>query len=295
MLSAKPLISVIIPTFNSEKTIYQCINSLLQQDYERFEIIAIDGGSTDETIQILKKFNRVKIIHSDKNILGYMRQLGVDKSAGEIIAFIDSDIFLPHKFWLSSMINCLRRFMALDNHIVAVFSLWRYSRDEKLVRRYTTLYCNFILRKERVLKDDKLIKTSFWGTGQTLITRSAIEAVGGFNHNIHYYEDADLARRMVANGFIFILSTNRIDAVTHLYANSFTAYLKKFYKMSILGAMQFGGRIQIGKELASIPWSVICMVQEISRDRDPVWIIHPILQVTRAFLRSLALARYATR
>jgi len=295
MLSIKPLVSVIIPTYNSGRTINQCIKSILQQDYERFEIIAIDGGSRDKTTQILKDSGRVKIIHSKMNILGYMRQLGVEISVGDIIAFIDSDIILPHKCWLSNMINHLYKFMALDNHVVAIYSLWRYSRRDKWVRRYITLYCDFILRRNGVLREGDLMKTSAWGTGQTLIVRRAIEAVGGFNRNIHYYEDADLATRMVANGNIFILSAVIPNRVIHLQADSFSAYIRKFYMMSVLGAIQSGGRANLIKEVLSIPWSVLCMIREISRDKDCVWLIHPALQMARAFLRSLALTKYTSR
>lgn len=293
MLSDKPLISVVILTYNSEKTIHQCINSVLQQDYEKFEVIAIDGGSRDETIPILRNLDRIKVIHSQINILGYMRQLGVESSEGDIIAFIDSDIILPHRFWLSSMINNLYRFMALDNRVVAILSLWRYSRGDKCVRRYITLYCDFILRKNGVLRNGDLLKTTSWGTGQTLITRRVIEGVGGFNRSIHYYEDADLAGRMVAKGYTFVLSTVFHDRVIHIQADSFSAYLRKFYTMSVLGATQFGGELNLKREALSIPWSVLCMIQEISRDKDYVWLIHPVLQLARSFLRSLALARYS--
>lgn len=136
MLSAKPLISVVIPTFNSERTIRQCLDSVLQQDYGRFEVIAVDSGSVDKTIQFLKDA-RVKVIRSKRNVLGYMRQLGVENSTGDIIAFIDSDIILPHGSWLRSMVKCLLSFMASDNRIAAIYTLWRYSREEK---RCETLY-----------------------------------------------------------------------------------------------------------------------------------------------------------
>lgn len=268
------------------------MNSILQQDYERFEVIALDGGSIDKTTTILENLAKVRIIHSKINILGYMRQLGVENSAGDIIAFKDSDIIIPDKSWISRMTSLLLDCMALDNRVVAIFTLWKYSREEKCVRRYTTLYCNFILRRNGVLRHGDLLKTSFWGTGETLIVKKAIEDVGGFNRSIHYYEDLDLSGRMVAKGYTFIISTRKLDAVLHIYADSFTVYLRKFYIMSKLGVIQFGGKQNLLKDILSIPWSVLCMTREISRDRDPCWIFHPVLRVARVFLRSLVFIKY---
>jgi glycosyltransferase involved in cell wall biosynthesis len=293
MDSAKPLISVIIPTFNSERTIRQCLDSILQQDYNRFEIIAVDGGSMDETIKILNDA-RVKIIHSKRNITGYNRQLGVVNSTGDIIAFIDADVILPDRSWLKRMLNQLMILMTQDNNVVAISSLWRHSREEKGAVRYVALYLKFILRRNGILRDEDFLRTSNWGTGMTLILKRAINDVGGFNCNIHYYDDSEISSRMVSNGNIFILSTNNYNSVIHLQVDNFTDYLRKFYLISVLGARQFGGELKLAREIASIPWSVLCMVKEISRNRDHIWMIHPVLQVARSFIRSLVLMRYTT-
>ena len=90
------LISVIIPTFNSEKYIQQCISSVLNQTYENYEIIVVDNNSTDSTVSIIKSFNsdKIKIIYVFNNgNISISRNLGIKNSIGSWIAFLDSDDF----------------------------------------------------------------------------------------------------------------------------------------------------------------------------------------------------------
>ena len=90
----KDLISVIIPTYNSEKYIVNCIQSVLCQTDKNFEIIIIDNNSIDRTIEKVKQFNSKKIfiyyIKNNGNI-SKSRNLGINQSNGKWIAFLDSD------------------------------------------------------------------------------------------------------------------------------------------------------------------------------------------------------------
>ena len=99
-----PLVSVVIPAYNAESFIKEAIDSVLNQTYQNVEVIVIDDGSSDSTLEILKQYensSKVKILtHPDNDNLGVSktRQLGVENSKGEYIAFLDADdIFLPNK------------------------------------------------------------------------------------------------------------------------------------------------------------------------------------------------------
>ena len=87
------LISVIIPTHNSQYTIENCLRSLKSQSYprEKYEIIVIDDGSTDRTVEISKNNGADKVIQIHSCFQGEARNIGVKNSSGEILAFIDSD------------------------------------------------------------------------------------------------------------------------------------------------------------------------------------------------------------
>ena len=91
-------ISVIIPTFNSEKFLSRALDSLICQDYQNFEIIIIDNFSTDKTQLILEKYSSsldIKFIKKkNEGIISKSRNLGILKSKGNLISFLDSDDFL---------------------------------------------------------------------------------------------------------------------------------------------------------------------------------------------------------
>ena len=91
-------ISVIMPSLNVEDYIEQCISSVINQTLNEIEIICVDAGSTDNTLNILKKYaekdSRIRIIHSDKKSYGYQVNLGISKAKGEYISIIETDDFI---------------------------------------------------------------------------------------------------------------------------------------------------------------------------------------------------------
>ncbi|MFQ6752305.1 MAG: glycosyltransferase family 2 protein, partial [Clostridia bacterium] len=101
MAKKEPKISVIIPCYNQEKYIKECLNSILNQSFKDFEIIAVDDGSTDNTLNILKSYER---IHSNIIVLtqrnksaGAARNYGLSRAQGKYLLFMDSDDFLDHE------------------------------------------------------------------------------------------------------------------------------------------------------------------------------------------------------
>ena len=92
-----PKVSIIIPVYNVEKYLERCVDSALNQTYENLEIILVNDGSTDNSLQICEKYqteNRVKIFSEENRGLPTARNLGVKKSSGDYIFFLDSDDWL---------------------------------------------------------------------------------------------------------------------------------------------------------------------------------------------------------
>lgn len=101
-------ISIIIPTYNSQKYIGRCLDSILKQTYKNFEIIIINDGSTDNTLEIcnqyLTKHPKTQIISKENEGVSTARNEGLKRARGEWICFIDSDDYiLP--YYLESLLN----------------------------------------------------------------------------------------------------------------------------------------------------------------------------------------------
>lgn len=97
-----PEVSVIIPVYNTEQFLEDCLNSVLAQTFTDFEIIAVDDGSTDNSAAIVKQFaakdNRIVIIHQENKGLSEARNTGIKAARGNWITFVDSDDMLAPRF-----------------------------------------------------------------------------------------------------------------------------------------------------------------------------------------------------
>ena len=94
-------VSVIVPVYNGEKYLKDCLNSILNQTLINIEIICVDDGSTDSSSEILKEFSfkdsRVKILSTENKGQGFARNLALKECNGEFIAFIDADDWINPK------------------------------------------------------------------------------------------------------------------------------------------------------------------------------------------------------
>ena len=96
------LISVIVPVYNVEKYLEQCVDSIINQTYTNLEIILVDDGSTDNSGKICDKYaamdSRIKVVHKINSGVSTARNLGLDIAKGEYITFIDSDDFVEEDY-----------------------------------------------------------------------------------------------------------------------------------------------------------------------------------------------------
>lgn len=95
------MISIIVPVYNVEKYLEQCIDSLISQTYKNIEIILVDDGSTDNSGKICdayeKKYCNIKAIHKTNAGLGMARNTGIDNMKGEYVTFVDSDDYIDEE------------------------------------------------------------------------------------------------------------------------------------------------------------------------------------------------------
>jgi len=105
----KPLISIIIPVYNSEKYLVKCLDSVTEQTFADFEVLLINDGSTDKSGIICDEYaakdSRFKIFHKENGGVSSARNLGIEKATGDWICFVDSDDYLGKEFLFSFKIN----------------------------------------------------------------------------------------------------------------------------------------------------------------------------------------------
>ncbi|HXK34991.1 MAG TPA: glycosyltransferase [Candidatus Paceibacterota bacterium] len=100
-----PEITFILPTYNAGKHVELCLKSINKQDYpkDKVEIIVIDGGSNDETLQIARKY-KAKILSNERRVTEYGKTIGIKESRGEFFILIDADNEIVERDWLQKMI-----------------------------------------------------------------------------------------------------------------------------------------------------------------------------------------------
>lgn len=104
------MVSIVVPVYNVELYVAKCIESVLEQSYDEWELLLIDDGSEDGSGEICDKYakedSRIKVIHQKNRGVSVARNMGIEKSQGDYITFLDPDDYLS-KEYLEQMLNCL--------------------------------------------------------------------------------------------------------------------------------------------------------------------------------------------
>lgn len=129
------LISVIIPVYNVEKYLGKCLDSLLQQSLRNIEIICVDDGSTDRSLQILKDYakkdDRIIILQQKNLYAGIARNNGLKIAKSEYVIFLDSDDFFD-----KDMLNNMYAKIKNDNSDIAICGFYKYdSKTNKIIKQ----------------------------------------------------------------------------------------------------------------------------------------------------------------
>ncbi|AFY50940.1 glycosyl transferase [Nostoc sp. PCC 7524] len=190
------LISIILPVYNGEKTIKETIQSILHQSFIDWELIVINDGSQDTTLDIINEFadHRLHVYSFYNAGLAISRNRGIIKSKGDYIAFLDAD-----DLWTPDKLAC--QFKALqENPQASVAYSWCNHIDES---------SHFLRNGSRISANGdvyaKLLVGNFLENGSNpLIRRQALLSVGEFEPSLNPAEDWDLWLRL-ASSYHFVL------------------------------------------------------------------------------------------
>lgn len=126
------MISIIVPIYNVEKYLDKCLGSIVNQTYKNIEIILVNNGSTDNSLNIAEKWkyrdNRIKVFSIDNKGVSYARNYGIKVSNGNYIAFIDSDDWIDRDMY-ETLIEGIIRY----NADIAQCSYYVNSKDEQVL------------------------------------------------------------------------------------------------------------------------------------------------------------------
>jgi glycosyltransferase involved in cell wall biosynthesis len=182
-----PTVSVIIPTYNRAQLLAFAVLSVLNQTYQDFELIVVDDGSSDNTVDVVTGFrdNRIRLIrHSTSKGGAAARNTGIRSSIGDYLAFLDDDDeWLPDKLRLQMNI-----FRVSSSTIGCVYTGYLY-----IERSSGSVISRTVPQKKGDLSE-ALLRGNCLGSGgsSVVLTRECINAVGMFDEDLPSYQDYDL-------------------------------------------------------------------------------------------------------
>jgi glycosyltransferase involved in cell wall biosynthesis len=195
MIAAMPTVSIVVPVFNGRDYLIDVFSSIKHQVYSDFEVIFVDDGSTDGSLNELKRLSDdslgfdIKIVQMNHKGLAAARNRGILASSGEYVSFLDcDDYWYPNK--ISTQIEAFS-----DPKIGAVFSKISYFDSE-------LEFVNLRKNQEVIVDNPKSILDGefivFGGGSNILCRREILVACGGFDETLAFAEDLDLWLRVAA-------------------------------------------------------------------------------------------------
>lgn len=198
-LSQKPLVSIVIPCYNSAPFVRAAIDSALDQTHAHMEIIVVDDGSTDDTSYVLSSYgNRIRAVTQPNRGPSAARNVGLRMARGEFVQFLDADdVLLPEKIEV-----CLN---AMPSGLGIPFVLKEFVAVPGAPSAHPTTYVRLSVDSHGDWNPQSPVGvlTTRIGTPAPLHRTSLIQQVGGWNENLRNREDVELHFRLALAGARF--------------------------------------------------------------------------------------------
>ncbi len=210
-------ISVVIPAYNAEHCVADCLTALQNQTYadKISEIILVDNDSNDRTSEIARTFENVTVLIQPKKGAAASRNMGIAAASGDIICFTDADC-VPTENWVEAL--CLP--ILLKKEVVGMKGTYLTNQKEVVARFVQIEYED----KYDLLRPEKYI--NFVDTYSAVYWRDILLANdGGFDEAIFFAEDRELAYRIASRGYKMAFQPDAV--VYHLHSNTLIKYFKK--------------------------------------------------------------------
>ncbi len=193
----KPLVSVIIPTYNRGWIVREAIDSVLAQDFEDFELIVIDDGSTDDTRRLLDSYGRdITVICQANSGVSAARNRGIAAAAGQLIAFLDSD-----DLWLPGKLS--RQVAFFETHPQTLIN----QTNEIWVRNGVRVNPGRRHRKSSGMIFERSLALCLVSPSAVMVRKNLLDTVGGFDETMPACEDYDLWLRISCRYPVYLIDT----------------------------------------------------------------------------------------
>lgn len=216
-------VSVIIPAYNVENYLEECVNSIIKQTYSNIQIIIIDDGSTDNTLKVCEKLQskdrRIEFYHKENSGLGASRNVGLAKATGNYLMFVDSDDYLA-----PNMVKKLLSVSVKYNANIVMCNNYMFDQDHHI-----SCYSN----QDRINKFGKWSRSDFWNQlysgnwGLCTVSWNKLYSAKLFK-NIRFREN-----KLNEDDFI---TTELIQAVDYIYVIPDRLYFYRINRMDSIMA-----------------------------------------------------------
>ena len=186
-------ISLLLPVYNSEKTLRKCITTILSSSYSNFELVIINDGSTDSTKDIIESFKEDRINYHEKSNSGLIDSLnfGVKNCSSEIIMRIDSDDYINPK-----KIELQLKELQSSNSVLIGTNAYIVNEDDKIISD-----TNLPLKHSEIVKSMIKIRPSIIHPS-IMVYKEILDKVNYFDEKYHHAEDYDIFLRISRLGNI---------------------------------------------------------------------------------------------
>lgn len=229
----KEKVSIIIPVYNSERTLERCLDSVINQTYKNIEILIVNDGSKDKSLEIMKEYqkkdNRIMVINQENKGVSGARNAGLDKATGEYVTFIDSDDYIKANL-IKDTIEMFNRYNCdvVRNNYELAYKDGNTKYRKELYEENEILSINE--KKEKLIKNILLGKVQSYSWLLTIKKEILDKNSLKFDEDIFFMEDIVFLIRLI----FFIKNIYFVSEPKYYYyqsnENSLTKDSKKYIK-----------------------------------------------------------------
>jgi len=303
-----PFVSIVILNYNGQKFLKKCLQSVLGSDYENFEIILVDNGSTDKSLESVKPFDRnprLKMVCLKEN-LGFSRgnNIGASVASGKYIVFLNNDTVVDRE-WLKELVSVMERNPNVGAAQPKLLFLGREDEVQSAGNFIDTL--GFTIPRIRLVEEKEKYneQVEIAATGAALIIRrNLFDHIRGFEPRFFvYYEDTDLSWRvrLAGKSILFVPSSIVYHAegagfsrfklalrLTHYVRNHLFTVFKNYSlknglpRLVLLYLFYIAGATWLAvRKTPEVPINILKALFQFLKVFPQCWASHMIAQATR--------------